>query len=122
MLEIDIKASSNSDIQIVTLTGEFSFADQKRAETLISNAITDDLQGMVFDLTGVTYMEEAGFETLMLYLQRLLESGVCMAAIVAPGSMLMSKLERMGFFAVGLKLFGSAKEAEEAIQNGGCKQ
>lgn len=121
MLDVNIKSSSDSNVKVVKLTGEFDLFDQERVESLIYEVVTDDLRGMIFDLTAVTYMEEAGYETLVRYLQQFLETGACMAVIVTPGSRTMKRLENMGFFDLGLKLFNSTKEAERAMQDDGCK-
>ncbi len=120
MLDIDIK-TSGSAILIITLAGEFGFYDRNRVENLLSATVIDNLQSMIFDLTAVTYMEEAGFETLMKYLQKLTEIGACMAVAVDPESALMRKLKRMGFFDIGLKEGSSHTEIEKVLQDGGCK-
>ncbi|MHB8842401.1 MAG: STAS domain-containing protein [Candidatus Aquicultor sp.] len=121
MLDIDIKSSSNPNIHIITLSGEFGLYDQKRVESFLPETAIDDLQCMIFDLTAVAYMEEAGFETLMRYLQELTRIGACMAVIIQPESALMRKLKRMGFFDIGLKVGSSFAEIEKALQDGGCK-
>ncbi len=120
MLDVEVK-TSGSAIPVITLAGEFSFYDRNRVESLLSETAIDDLQCMIFDLTSVTYMEEAGFETLMRYLQELTRIDACMAVVIQPESLLMRKLKRMGFFDIGLKVGSSCTEIEKTLQDGGCK-
>ncbi|HZD59538.1 MAG TPA: STAS domain-containing protein [Anaerolineae bacterium] len=122
MLDIKLKKTDASNMQVLILSGEFDLSDKERVQGFLSEILTEGRRGVIVDLSGITYMEEAGVETLIYYLQELIRIGACMAVIVKPGSRLMNKLDRLGIFdSTGLKVFGSIEEVEAVIKAGKCK-
>ena len=122
VLDIKLKKTDASNMQVLILSGEFDLSDKERVQGFLSEILTEGRRGVIVDLSGITYMEEAGVETLIYYLQELIRIGACMAVIVKPGSRLMNKLDRLGIFdSTGLKVFGSIEEVEAVIKAGKCK-
>jgi anti-anti-sigma factor len=122
VIDIKLRKAGVPNVNMLTLSGEFDLSDQERAQGLLPEILTENCNGVIVDLTGVTYMEEAGIETLIYYLQEFTRIGVYMAAIVKPESGLMNKLKRLGIFdCMGIKVFSSVGEAEAAIEAGRCK-
>jgi len=123
MLRVGVDNLSALDVKRVALAGEFDLFDKARVQSLLSEMLTGSTRAVVVDLSNVTYMEEAGVETLIHYLRELSKIGACMAVIVKPESRLMAKFKRLGIFeGTGLKVFGSVREVEAAIKSGECKQ
>lgn len=122
MIDIKLRKVGVPNVNMLTLSGEFDLSDQDRAQGLLPEILTENCNGVIVDLTGVTYMEEAGIETLIYYLQELTRIGIYMAAIVKPESGLMNKLKRFGIFdCMGIKVFSSVGEVEAAIEADRCK-
>jgi len=123
MLKVGVDNLSAPDVKRVALSGEFDLFDKARVQNLLAELLAGSTKAVVVDLLDVTYMEEAGVETLIHYVQELSKIGVCMAVIVEPESKLMAKFKRLGIFeGTGLRAFGSVQEVEAAIKSGECKQ
>ena len=116
MLDVDIKKGDSSDIQILTLSGEFDLFDKERVLELLPQFISADSQGLIIDLTDITLLASAGFEVLILFYEEFRNVGKRVGIVIDHNSYLMRKFRNLGVFeGTGLEVFETIEEAEAAL-------
>jgi anti-anti-sigma factor len=89
-------AATEDGIRTVAVTGEIDLSNADGVEDCILDLISNDLVGIVLDLTGVTYLDSTGLKLLFTLATRLDISQIELALVVADDSPVRRVLELSG--------------------------
>lgn len=116
MLEISIKEGRVPGTQVITLSGEFDFYEKGKVIGLLPKILSDNSNGLIIDLAGVTLLASAGVEALILYQEKLTRAGKKLAIVVDHNNYLIRKFTNLGLFeGAELDFYGTVEEAESAF-------
>jgi len=77
------------DITVVELIGKLALGrESQRVETLVDDLVKRGSRRVIFDMTGVDYMDSAGIGMLALATGKLKESGGSLAIVAPEGKVL----------------------------------
>lgn len=83
-------------VRTLAVTGEIDLSNVAAVEDRILDATSNDLLGLVLDLTGVEYLDSTGLKLLFTLAVRLEISQITLELVVAPGSSVQRVLELSG--------------------------
>jgi len=116
VLEIDISKSDTPNIQILTLSGEFDLFEKEKVMSLLPRMLSNDVEGLIIDLTNISLLASAGVEVLIRFHSELSKAGKRMALVVDHNNYLIRKFRNLGIFeGTGLEFFETVEEAEKAL-------
>lgn len=116
MLKIDVRRSDISNIQIITLSGEFDLFEKGRVDEYLSKALSENPRGIVIDLSSVSLMDSSGVGLLVAYRIKSQETGMRMALAVNNNNYLIRKFKNLGIFnESGIEVFGTVEDAEKEL-------
>jgi anti-anti-sigma factor len=91
-----VVAGTAERVRTLAVTGEVDLSNVAGVEDRILDATSNDLLGLVLDLTGVDYLDSTGLKLLFTLAVRLEISQITLELIVAPGSSVQRVLEMTG--------------------------
>jgi anti-sigma B factor antagonist len=84
---------SRDRVLVARLTGEIDMSNAVEVSTSLTDQITNDVLGVVIDLTGMRYLDSAGILMLFRLSEHLEASGQGLRIVLAPGSVIAKTLE-----------------------------
>jgi anti-sigma B factor antagonist len=84
---------SRDRVLVARLTGEIDMSNAVEVSTSLTDQITNDVLGVVIDLTGMRYLDSAGILMLFRLSEHLEASGHGLRIVLAPGSVIAKTLE-----------------------------
>lgn len=105
------------DLQIVRLAGEVDMSNAGSLEAHISEAVPNDVAGLVLDLTDTGFLDSAGISMLFELGNRLSGRRQSVAVVVPPDSLVRHSLE-VTELGKAVPMHDSLGEAVEAIRTG----
>ncbi len=103
--------ATEDGIRTVALSGEIDLSNAVGVEDRILDVTTNDLLGLVLDLTGVTYLDSTGLKLLFTLATRLEISQIELELVVADDSPVRRVLDLSG---VGMSVPVRAPRAPQA--------
>ena len=87
-----VMSERREEVQLVRLAGEIDFSNAAKLETDISEAIPNDVAGLVLDLSETHYLDSAGIRMLFELRERLEGRRQSLVAVVPDGSLIRPTL------------------------------
>jgi anti-sigma B factor antagonist len=84
---------SRDRVLVARLTGEIDMSNAIDLSASLTERITNDVLGVVIDLTGMRYLDSAGILMLFRLSEHLEASGQGLRIVLAPGSVIAKTLE-----------------------------
>lgn len=81
-----VSVARDGDVVVVAVAGEIDLANASALEESILEAVPNDGAGLVFDASGLTYLDSSGVRLLLSVAARLRWRGLGFVLVAPPGS------------------------------------